>query len=147
MRTGRRLGGGTLVLPIFSEPSPDLCCFLVLPADAVEAGSEPRTRGAPMSTHQPSTEPARITVVESEACHFCDDARRALEQLADSYPLTVATVDVRSEAGQRLMRVHRASMSPLVLVDGEFFSHGRLPRRKLANVLVQRQNSQLTWVG
>jgi len=80
-------------------------------------------------------EPTRITVVESEACHFCEDAHRALAELAATYPLTVVTVDVRSEAGQRLMQAHRASMSPLVLVDGEFFSHGRLSRRKLAKVL------------
>lgn len=92
-----------------------------------------------MSTQQPPAgEPARITVVQSEACHFCEDARLALAGLADDYPLTVETVDVRSEAGQRLMQAHRASMSPLVLLDGEFFSHGRLPRRKLAKILGQR---------
>ncbi|HEX6514199.1 MAG TPA: glutaredoxin [Nocardioidaceae bacterium] len=89
-----------------------------------------------MSTQQ---EPARITVVESEACHLCDDAHLALAALAASYPLAVEAVDVRSEIGQRLMQVHRASMSPLVLLDGEFFSHGRLPRRKLAKLLAERQ--------
>lgn len=94
-----------------------------------------------MSTPQPSTTPARITVVESEACHFCADAHRALTELARSYPLTVGTVDLRSQVGRRLMQVHRASMSPLVLVDGKFFSHGRLPRRKLARLLEQRQGA------
>ena len=101
-----------------------------------------------MSTQQaPTGEAARITVVESEACHFCEDAHLALARLADDYPLTVVSVDVRSEAGQRLMRVHRASMSPLVLLDGEFFSHGRLPRRKLAKLLSQRQAIARTRVG
>ena len=100
-----------------------------------------------MSTHAAPTEPTRITVVESEACHFCDDAQRALSDLATRYPLTVETVDVRSGPGQRLMRVHRASMSPLVLVDGEFFSHGRLPRRKLVKLLEQRQISTGARVG
>lgn len=95
-----------------------------------------------MSTQPISAEPARITVVESEACHFCEDAQCALTELVDSYPLTVDTVDVRSEEGQRLMRVHRASMSPLVLVDGQFFSHGRLPRRKLTKLLEQRNTTQ-----
>lgn len=92
-----------------------------------------------MSFHQPPIEPARITVVESEACHFCEDAHQALAELADTYPLVVDTVDVRSDAGQRLMQINRAAMSPLVLLDGEFFSHGRLPRRKLAKILGQRQ--------
>lgn len=100
-----------------------------------------------MPSHPPSTAPATITVVESEACHFCEDAHRALSELAARYPLRVETVDVRSETGQRLMRVHRASMSPLVLVDGDFFSHGRLPRRKLVKLLEQRQGLTHTRVG
>lgn len=100
-----------------------------------------------MPSHPPSPQPARITVVESEACHFCEDARRALSDLAARYPLMVETVDVRSETGQRLMQVHRASMSPLVLVDGDFFSHGRLPRRKLVKLLEQRHDVTDAWVG
>jgi hypothetical protein len=147
VRTSRLLVAGTLVLPIFSEPSPDLAGFLVSSTDAVDAGSEPRTRGAPMSTHPTPAEPARITVVENEACHFCEDAQRVLAELAGNYPLVLETVDVRSEPGQRLMRVHRASMSPLVLVDGQFFSHGRLPRRKLAKLLEQRQTAAQVRVG
>lgn len=81
---------------------------------------------------------AEVTVVESEACHFCDDARRVLTDLAVDFPLVVDTLDIRSEAGRQLMALHRAAMSPLVLVDGAFFSHGRLPRRKLAKLLDQR---------
>jgi glutaredoxin len=100
-----------------------------------------------MPSHPPPTAPTRITVVESEACHFCEDAHRVLSELAARYPLTVDTVDVRSETGQRLMRVHRAPMSPLVLIDGDFFSHGRLPRRKLVKVLEQRRIADPTTVG
>jgi glutaredoxin len=100
-----------------------------------------------MPTNPSSPEPARITVVESEACHFCEDAQRALSELAARYPLSVETVDVRSETGQRLMQVHRASMSPLVLVDGDFFSHGRLPRRKLVKLLQQRRIADPSTVG
>lgn len=94
-----------------------------------------------------ASEPARITVVESEGCHFCEDAHRALAELAATYPMTVEPVDVRSPVGQALMQAHRASMSPLVLVDGEFFSHGRLPRRKLAKILGLRQTIARTRVG
>ena len=82
--------------------------------------------------------PVRITVVESEACHFCDDARRVLAALSASYPLAVERLDVRSAEGGRLMGEHRATMSPLVLVDGVFFSNGRLPRRKLGRLLDSR---------
>lgn len=89
-------------------------------------------------TEEAATPPVRITVVESPACHFCADAHEVLEALARSYPLAVQTLDVRGETGRQLMSRHRASMSPLVLVDGEFFSHGRLPRRKLDKMLSQR---------
>ncbi len=82
--------------------------------------------------------PARVTVVESEAWHFCADAQHVLLEAAASYPVEVRTVDVRSPKGEELMQAHRATMSPLVLLDGEFFSNGRLPRRKLAEVLGQR---------
>lgn len=79
-----------------------------------------------------------VTVVESEACHFCADAHRVLADLAVDFPLVVDAVDVHSEAGHQLMSRHRAAMSPLVLIDGAFFSHGRLPRRKLTKHLTQR---------
>jgi hypothetical protein len=80
----------------------------------------------------------RVTVVESEACHFCDDARAVLADLTDRYPLTIETVSVRSADGRELMARHRAALSPLVLLDGAFFSHGRLPRRRLIKVLQTR---------
>lgn len=86
----------------------------------------------------PAAEPVQITLVESEACHFCADAHEVLEVFATSYPLTVESIDVRSDTGRALMARHRAPMSPLVLVDGAFFSSGRLPRRKLEKLLSGR---------
>ena len=100
-----------------------------------------------MPSHHPSPAPVRVTVVESEACHFCEDAREGLTSLARSYPLDIEFVDVRTGEGQRLMRSHRASMSPLVLLDGAFFSHGRLPRRKLIKVLDQQVTAGTASVG
>ena len=95
----------------------------------------------------PAAEPVQITVVDSEACHFCADAHEVLEGFATSYPLTVESIDVRSDAGRTLMTRHRAPMSPLVLVDGAFFSSGRLPRRKLEKVLKDRSDNAGTAVG
>ena len=80
-------------------------------------------------------QPVRVTVVESPACHYCADAHQVLAELAATFPLVVDTLDARSDAGRLLMAKHRAAMSPLVLLDGAFFSHGRLPRRKLTKVL------------
>jgi len=82
--------------------------------------------------------PVQVTVVESEVCHFCVDAHRVLVDLTADFPLVLATVDIRSETGRQLMARHRAAMSPLVLIDGVFFSNGRLPRRKLVKMLNQR---------
>ena len=40
-----------------------------------------------MSTHPASAEPARITIVESGACHFCEDAQLVLDDgtVSDAY--------------------------------------------------------------
>lgn len=80
-------------------------------------------------------EPVRVTVVTAPACHFCDDAQAALAGLAQVYPLAVRLVAADSSDGQVLLHRHGAGMFPLVLVDGVFFSAGRLPRRKLARLL------------
>lgn len=83
--------------------------------------------------------PARITVVESPACHFCHDAQDALFELSLEYPLVVETVDIRSAEGSALMQEHGAAMSPLVLLNGQFVSAGRLPRGKLRKLLGTRE--------
>jgi hypothetical protein len=79
--------------------------------------------------------------VESEACHFCEDAHRVLDDLARQFPVDVTTIAVTTPTGQRLMAAHRAGMSPLVLLDGTYFSQGRLPRRKLTKTLTARFGS------
>ena len=98
-----------------------------------------------MSTRPgPQHGPVQVTVVQSPSCHYCADAHQALKQLADDgHPVEVTTLDVRDPAGQELMRRHGAAMSPLVLVDGAFFSQGRLPRRKLARLLQSPTGHQL----
>lgn len=91
-----------------------------------------------MVTTSTAADPAAVTVVHAPACHFCDDARQALGELAGDFPLTVELVDCTAPAGAALMCDHRAGMYPLVLVDGAFFSAGRLPRKKLRALLAAR---------
>lgn len=84
------------------------------------------------------TSPARrvrVTLVEAAACHFCVDARRVLEDLVAQDLVDLQVVDATSPTGTALVARHRAPMFPLVLVDDELFSSGRLPRRKLAKRL------------
>ncbi len=76
-----------------------------------------------------------VTVVYTAACHLCEDAKAALDDLAGRYQLRVNLVDAATAEGAALVRQHRAAMFPLVLIDGEFFSSGRLPRGKLSRLL------------
>ena len=86
-----------------------------------------------------SPRPAQVTVVHSPACHFCDDAENALYAMSTEYAMEISVVYIDSPAGAELVARHRPAMNPLVLVDGEFFSSGRLPRKKLLRLLEGRQ--------
>ena len=79
-----------------------------------------------------------VTVVHSPACHFCDDARAVLADLATEFQYTVEFVDCTEPRRAALIRQHRAGMYPLVLFDGGYFSAGRLPRKKLRAQLTAR---------
>jgi glutaredoxin len=86
-----------------------------------------------------SSQTATVTVVTAPGCHFCDDARQVLGAMADAgAPIRVDLVEATSPAGRDLLAAHRPAMNPLVLVDGAWFSAGRLPRRKLEALLARR---------
>jgi hypothetical protein len=99
----------------------------------------------PVSGPRPALpDPARtdvpvVTVVEAPACHFCADAQQALATLAEQTPLEIRVVAIGSEEGRALVAEHRPALNPLVLLDGRFFSGGRLPRKKLAKALRERR--------
>jgi hypothetical protein len=100
-------------------------------------------RYLPVPREEPAMEmltssPPLITVVHSAACHFCEDARVALAELCAEIPLQVEWVAAEAPRGEELVAEHRTPMYPLVLVDGVFFSFGRLSRKKLRRLLVQR---------
>jgi len=82
-----------------------------------------------------------ITVVQAPACHFCDDAKHALTAMSQQTPLVIRVVDIDSDEGRALIAGHRPAMNPLVLLDGQYFSSGRLPRKKLAKALRDRTGS------
>ncbi|HEY5114559.1 MAG TPA: hypothetical protein VIJ00_03440 [Nakamurella sp.] len=91
-----------------------------------------------MDSTPPDPDTVAVTVVHSPACHFCDDARAVLADLATEFPLTVEYLACTEPRGAALIRQHRAGMYPLVLLDGGFFSAGRLPRKKLRAQLTAR---------
>ncbi|ADG76544.1 glutaredoxin 2 [Cellulomonas flavigena DSM 20109] len=93
---------------------------------------------------RPEIVPPVVTVVHAPACHFCLDAEEALGELAVEHRIEVRPVDIDSAEGRTLVALHRPAMSPLVLLDGAFFSSGRLPRKKLARALQARTGATTT---
>ncbi|MDT0167356.1 glutaredoxin [Actinotalea sp. AC32] len=89
-------------------------------------------------TPHPESPPVHVTVVHAPACHFCDDALATLADLRQSWPLVVRVVELESTEGALLVAQHRPAMNPLVLLDGAYFSSGRLPRKKLVKLLAAR---------
>ena len=86
---------------------------------------------APGKTGAPTPAPLDVTLVSAPGCHLCEDARGELGRRATAGQVAVREVDAESDEGLDLVTRHRPALFPLVLVDGEFFSAGRLPRRKL----------------
>lgn len=88
------------------------------------------------SPEQPSSpRPVHITVVEAEACHFCEAAREVIAAVARDIPIEATYIPSRSERGLALVQQHRAVMAPVVLVEGRFVSSGRLRESRLRSHL------------
>lgn len=99
--------------------------------------------GAPQPAALRQIRALEVTVVETDGCHFCEDAHGVLDEFANlGYSIDVTTHDLRSPEGQALMQHHRAALSPLVLVEGRFVSQGRLSRGKLTRLLEDRRRAQ-----
>jgi len=76
-----------------------------------------------------------IIVVTKEDCHFCDQAKDVLTRLRDEYDLRVREVMLETEEGRSLALQSAAPFPPVVFLDGETFSYGRLSERKLRKAL------------
>ena len=76
-----------------------------------------------------------VLVVTAPACHLCEDALEVLEELAPEYGLTVRETPIGSVEGKAVFERFHPPLSPSVIIDGELFSSGRLPRKKLRKYL------------
>ena len=76
-----------------------------------------------------------LILVTTSSCHLCDDAKQVLEEIASDFGLISRVVDASSPEGWALVAHHRPALLPLVLLDGDLFSVGRLPRKKLRRKL------------
>ncbi len=72
-----------------------------------------------------------VLVVTSPACHLCEEALEVLGELASEYGLTVRETPIGSVEGQAAFERFHPPLPPFVVIDGELFSSGRLPRKKL----------------
>lgn len=79
-----------------------------------------------------------VILLVTTGCQYCEDARAELTARADRGELVLDVVSAESASGRMLQTTHRPAMFPLVLLDGERFSVGRLPRRKLDRTLARR---------
>lgn len=80
----------------------------------------------------------RVTLLTQAHCGFCEQAQETLERLAREYPLTLTSVNLASAEGHQLALKHGIIFAPGVLLDGAFFSYGRLSERKLRRALAAR---------
>lgn len=83
----------------------------------------------------PAAPALTVTVVTTNACHLCDDAIDVLMKNAARYQIDVREVPSSCAEGSELITHHRPPMSPLILINGEYFSSGRLPRRQFRDYL------------
>lgn len=93
------------------------------------------------------TDTVQVTVVPSPACHFCEEAERTLDELAREFVFDLELVPIESPRGARLVAEHRPALNPLVLIDGAYFSAGRLSRKKLIKLLTTRGVARVPAVG
>jgi thiol-disulfide isomerase/thioredoxin len=79
-----------------------------------------------------------VTLLTQAQCGFCEQAQETLERLAREVPLTLTYVNLASVEGHQLALRYGVIFAPGVLLDGAFFSYGRLSERKLRRALVAR---------
>jgi len=82
-----------------------------------------------------SERPIDILLVTAPRCHFCSDASTLLEKLRSRYNLVIRKVELESDEGATIAARFRIPFPPVLLIDGTYFGHGRISRRKLTKAL------------
>ena len=81
--------------------------------------------------------PVEAVLVESAACHLCEDAAAILAEADRDGVVRLRRIALDSEEGRSIVRATRAPMPPIVLLGGELLGWGRLSRGKLRRRLAQ----------
>lgn len=78
-----------------------------------------------------------VILLTKDDCHFCAQAKDVLGRVAVEHSLRVREVRLDSAEGRALAARAQAPFPPVVFLDGEMFSYGRLPERKLRERLTR----------
>ena len=78
-----------------------------------------------------------ITILTQSSCAFCEQAKGTLSRLALEYPLQFREISLETVEGLELAAQYGVIFAPGILVDGEMFSYGRLPEKRLRRLLSQ----------
>lgn len=76
-----------------------------------------------------------VVLVTSPGCHYCDDAKGLLADLAVVHSFSVREVELSSLEGVDIATRFRVPFPPVLIVGGEYLGHGRISRRKLTKAL------------
>ncbi len=80
-----------------------------------------------------------VTLLTQASCAFCDQAKETLVRLSQEHSLDIVEISLDSDEGRALGERHGVVFAPGVLIEGAFFSFGRLSERKLRRELQRRQ--------
>lgn len=76
-----------------------------------------------------------VLLLTRDDCHFCEHAKGVLGRLQGEYELDVRELPLDSREGRELAERSGALFPPVIFVNGEAFSYGRLSERKLRKAL------------
>lgn len=76
--------------------------------------------------------------VTAERCHFCEQGRTVLDELAARHPMRVREVALTSPEGRSLAAHWRVPYPPILILDGDLAGYGRLSARGLERALAAR---------
>ncbi len=79
-----------------------------------------------------------VLLLTQDHCGFCAEAKQTLGRLAAEYGFSVSLLDMGSAEGQALAARGGILFPPGLFLEGEPFSYGRLPERKLRRELERR---------
>lgn len=78
----------------------------------------------------------RVTLVDRQGCHLCEEAAAVIERVADRTGVTWTRVDV--DSSPELLHKY-TDLVPVVLVDGREVAHWSVTEKSLTRALSRRR--------